>query len=272
MLLTREIRFVLGAEENAPHLNTWAGAPLSESLGAFLRVRATICGSPDPTTGFFCNVQEIDAWLRQDAVNAINRLLKESLAAKTEQSEWAGSTGIRPTGAVACQVMWEQLQRGQRAAALRRIELLTSDYLRFARDSDSTMIKVTQQFEFSASHRLFCHDLSDEQNWELFGKCSSRNGHGHNYRLDVTLQGDPDQVTGEVYPLAEFQRVVQQAVIDRFDHTHLNLDQPEFAQLNPTVENIAKVIWDQLVEHFTQRLAAVRVYETPKTWAEYSGA
>jgi len=135
------------------------------------------------------------------------------------------------------------------------------------------MVRLSHKFEFSASHRLFNRDLSDDENCRLFGKCSNPHGHGHNYELQVTLAGEPDRVNGVLVDLPTFERIVAAAVVDRFDHKNLNAEVPEFADLIPSVENIARVIYKLLRPRFDgagARLAAVTVWETPKTWCEYS--
>ena len=135
------------------------------------------------------------------------------------------------------------------------------------------MVRLSQKFEFSASHRLFNRDLSDEENRRTFGKCSNANGHGHNYELQVTLAGDPQRVESALARLPDFERVVAATVIDRFDHKNLNAELPEFRQLIPSVENIAMVIHRLLKPRLAAgdvRLAAVTVWETPKTWCEYT--
>lgn len=132
------------------------------------------------------------------------------------------------------------------------------------------MVSLTYAFEFSAAHRLYCPDLSDEENRRLFGRCTNANGHGHNYVVRVTLKGAPDPRTRSIVALGNFEQIVNQRIIDRFDHKHLNLDCSEFASVNPTVENITRVIFDKLENAFPPaRLESVRVYETPKTYAEY---
>lgn len=134
------------------------------------------------------------------------------------------------------------------------------------------MIRLTQSFEFAAAHRLYCPELDDQENQRLFGKCSNPNGHGHNYVLEVTVGGEPDEATGTIVDPPHFERTVNQRVIERFDHKHLNLDCAEFQSLNPSVENIARVIWDRLDGGFERcRLLGIRVWETPKTYAEYCG-
>ncbi len=134
------------------------------------------------------------------------------------------------------------------------------------------MVEVTQSFEFSAGHQLWCDEFSEAQNRRLFGKCSNPNGHGHNYVVEVTLGGSPDKTTGSVINLEELSHIVNERVIGPFDHKFLNRECADFASLNPSVENIARVIWQRLVDHFDQaKLTKVRVWETPKTSATYRG-
>ena len=114
--------------------------------------------------------------------------------------------------------------------------------------------------------------MTDEENRRIFGRCTNSNGHGHNYVVNVTLRGNPHQETGTLTSMPEFKRIVNERVIDVFDHKHLNKDLPEFATINPSVENIARLIHEKLDGAFSPaRLESIRVYETPKTYAEYTG-
>ena len=134
------------------------------------------------------------------------------------------------------------------------------------------MVRLSQKFEFSASHRLHSAKLSDEENRKCFGKCNNPNGHGHNYEVQVTLLGQPDD-RGSLLDVPTFERTVAETVIDKFDHKNLNVEVGEFAELMPSVENIAMVIYRLLKPKFSDqraRLAAVTVWETPKTWCEYA--
>ena len=134
------------------------------------------------------------------------------------------------------------------------------------------MILLTQQFEFSAAHRLHNPEFSDEKNRELFGKCNNPHGHGHNYLVDVTVGIDEEDNGKSSYWLSVLEATVRKQVIDRVDHRNLNVEIAEFATLNPTVENIAVVVWNWLIGGACPgTLRNVRVYETPKTWADYSG-
>ena len=134
------------------------------------------------------------------------------------------------------------------------------------------MVHLTQQFEFSASHRLHCDDFSEEQNRELFGKCNNPNGHGHNYVVEVTAARDINDQNRQVLSLSQFEATVKKLVVDRLDHKHLNQDVDYFQDVIPSVENITIAIWNWLIGQLGDaELKCVRVYETPKTWAEYRG-
>ena len=134
------------------------------------------------------------------------------------------------------------------------------------------MVQLTRSFEFSAAHRLYCEDYSDEENRRVFGKCSNPHGHGHNYVLEVTLGGTPCDTHGTLVEPPRLDHIVKERVIDPFDHRNLNTECPEFATLNPSVENIARAIWRRLEGAFDRcRLLSIRVWETPKTYAEFDG-
>jgi len=137
------------------------------------------------------------------------------------------------------------------------------------------MMRLSSKFEFSASHRLHNPQMSDEENRNCFGKCNNPHGHGHNYEVQVTLKGSPDKTTGVLVDVPAFERIVAATVIDRFDHKNLNVELPEFSQtgLIPSVENIAMTIYRLLKSKFGDagaQLASVTVWETPKTWCEYT--
>jgi len=135
------------------------------------------------------------------------------------------------------------------------------------------MVRLSQKFEFSATHRLHNPALSDEENCRVYGKCNNPHGHGHNYEVQVTLRGTPD-ATGTLVDVPQFERVVGATVIERLDHRNLNVEVPAFRDgLIPSVENIAMTIYRMLKPKFDgtrAQLASVTVWETPKTWCEYS--
>ena len=123
--------------------------------------------------------------------------------------------------------------------------------------------------EFSASHFYHNPNFSAEENRRVFGKCNNPHGHGHNYVLEVTVAGEPDPETGMVLDLKELKDILQQEVVDRMDHRHLNYEVPELAGQIPTCENIAAVIWQLLEPRITKgKLDRVRLYESPDLYAD----
>lgn len=130
---------------------------------------------------------------------------------------------------------------------------------------------LSRRETFSASHRLHSNDLSDKENVALFGKCNHANGHGHNYVMEVVVKGVIDPKTGIVMNLADLKRIIHDCVLVKVDHRHLNLDVQEFAKLNPTVENIAVVIWRWLKPDLGNLLYEVRLHETENNVAVYRG-
>ena len=137
------------------------------------------------------------------------------------------------------------------------------------------MVFQTRRATFSASHFYWNDAWSAERNEQVFGRCSNRNGHGHNYTLEVTVAGEPDPVTGFVVDLKWLKDVIEQNVMTAYDHRHLNLEVPEFATAMPTTENIAIAAWKRLEGSIAQaggaRLKVVRVWETPEIFAEFRG-
>lgn len=135
------------------------------------------------------------------------------------------------------------------------------------------MVQATRRFEFSAAHRYWRADWSRERNERTFGKCTSPYGHGHNYTLDVTVKGWPDEVTGMVMNMVDLKAIVNE-ILDEFDHKHLNEDTPYFKARIPTTENIVRVLWSLIAPRLPEgvALARLRLYEMSDLWAEYDGA
>jgi 6-pyruvoyltetrahydropterin/6-carboxytetrahydropterin synthase len=203
------------------------------------------------------NIKEVDRVLRGAGVER----LREGL----ERGEGAARVAEGIFGVV---------REGLLPHEVERLELWVSPYLSFAVDrKEAGVVRVSLRFEFSAAHRLHSAALSAEENRQVFGRCNNPNGHGHNYELEVTVAGKPDE-RGQVVSIEALQRAVNERVIDVFDHKHLNMDCEEFREaggVNPTVENIARVIWGRLAGQVPGKLVRVRLWETPKTVCEYEG-
>ena len=131
-------------------------------------------------------------------------------------------------------------------------------------------VAVYRSEHFNAAHRLFNPQWSDDKNERVFGKCNNPSYHGHNYELIVKVTGVPDLDTGYVIDLKFLSDLIQSVVIERFDHKNLNLDTEEFKNSNPTVEHIVVVIYNLLRPHIPlDKDLQIRVYETPRNFAEY---
>ncbi len=129
---------------------------------------------------------------------------------------------------------------------------------------------VTREEHFSAAHRLFDPALSEAENFALFGPCSNPLGHGHNYRMEVTVSGPIDPQTGMVLNLKHLHGVIQRVILDKVDHRNLNLEVDFLDGVQPTTENLARVFFEQLAPHIAVgRLHRVRLRETEKNSAEY---
>jgi len=132
-------------------------------------------------------------------------------------------------------------------------------------------VRVTRRVHFCAAHRLHSPDLSEKENRETYGLCNSPNWHGHNYELDVTVEGQIDPVTGYVIDLKDVNDAAG-AVIADLDHRNLNIDVPWLQGVIPSTENLVVSIWERLAPSLTRgRLVRLVLWETPRNSAEYTG-
>ena len=177
-----------------------------------------------------------------------------------------------PTLETLCKYLQQQLPPQLGAGILLRVHLRESA-TRWIEWTPQTM-KLTTKYEFAAAHRLHSPHLSAAENEELYGKCNNPRGHGHNYGLEVTIAGTPDE-NGQIIARDELDELVKSEVFARFDHRHLNEDCPEFDGMVPTSENLARVIFDLLDERLQDqnyRLAKIGLHETQKNYFEVEAA
>lgn len=133
-------------------------------------------------------------------------------------------------------------------------------------------VTVSRKAHFNAAHRLYRKDWSFEKNDKIFGKCNNPNFHGHNYELIVSVTGGIDKETGYVIDMKVLKDIIKTEVEDAFDHKNLNIEVPEFANLNPTAENIAVVIYNKMKPKLNSNLELeITLYETPRNFVTYSG-
>lgn len=136
------------------------------------------------------------------------------------------------------------------------------------------MIYITRKEHFNAAHRLFRKDWSDEKNFQVFGKCSNPNWHGHNYILTVTVKGSIDPETGFLMNLKDLSDIILKYVINKVDHKNLNVEVDFLENIIPSTENVTIAIWNQLENAINKKgaiLHAVKLQETENNFVEYFG-
>lgn len=260
--LSRTVRFAVNPVEAPPQpvRNGFAGWPAARGLARQYELVVHAAGTVDQRIGFFINIQDIDRIVREHAIPLIERACRERPATEPVELMGALVAGMQ----------------GHFRGALESVAWMvtpTHSIEMEAKRMDSVVIR--QRFEFAASHRLYSPALSDEENRRLYGKCSSPNGHGHNYVVEPGVRVRLDPRGRPTFTLDDLERLTGETVIARFDHKHLNLDAREFAQdggVLPSVENIARVCFDLLapgVRAAGADLEAVTVWETGKTSATY---
>jgi 6-pyruvoyltetrahydropterin/6-carboxytetrahydropterin synthase len=231
-----------------------------EGLGAYSEVVITCRGEVDPRLGYLVDIQQIDRLARETLLPRLARAMRET------------------PGAQPGDVLADGLHEFARALPVTLVSVrwrLSPFYSVEVRMAEQGTALLRQTFDFAASHRLHCHDLSDEENRRLFGKCNNPNGHGHNYQVQACVEVP----VGGTRPLrlSDLERLVDETIIRRFDHKNLNEDVPEFRHpggVNPSVENIAKVSYELLDAAMRGsgaggRLRSITVWETDRTSAVY---
>ncbi len=261
--LGRTVRFFLngsGQGQPAARHNGFSAWPAVRGLGRFTQLHVRCRGEIDPTTGYFININLIDQAVRHHVVPYLDQEVESTEAADV------------PMGTLMRTLV--QLLQPAMNDSVQEVRLDLSPFCHMAIRSDPmNRVIVSQQYEFAAAHRLHVEALGEDENKRIFGKCNHASGHGHNYRVDVAVSAPIDD-HGRVVLVEDLDAVVDSAVIERFDHKNLNTDVPQFANLNPTVENIARVIYEILrdkVSELGAELDSISVWETSKTVCTYRG-
>lgn len=263
--LCRTVRFCLnspaGPAPEARGRNGFGGWPAMRGLGRYYELRVRCEGDADPATGYFINIAHIDQAVREHAIG----FLSDLLTARPDAADIAMGDLMRG--------LLRRLNTPLRQTVQRLALQLTPCHALEMESHDMGHVRIRQQYEFSAAHRLHVPALGEQKNREIFGKCNNPSGHGHNYVLEVVVQA-PIGGDGQVVALPLLDQLVEEAVVRKLDHKHLNIDVPEFRDLNPTVENIARVIHGLLASRIGElnvALAEVSVWETPKTVCTFRG-
>ncbi len=264
--LTRRVAFSAARHFALPHLSEEEARRIYGTTGIHghdYHLAVTIRGEVDASTGMVENLDQTKEVIRREVLSELDGgLLNDTIPSFGEKA---------PTLENLIGHIWNCL-RSHYGEMLRRITLAEEPTLSAQLESGESKMFLTRGYHFCAAHRLHRPELSDQENRELFGRCNNENGHGHNYRLEVTLVGDVDQKTGKLCCVGDLDATVLSKVIDYLDHKNLNVDINEFHHLNPTAENIARIVWDRLGEKpGGADLFRVRLFETELNIADYYG-
>lgn len=259
-LLHRTVRFSL-AEEPEGELgeNGYGGRPAARGWDRHYELVVTCEGEPSRETGYLINIKTIDEAVREKVLTRV----REAVA-----------SGGEPAAAMAGLL---EAARGALPVAVRGLTLRVTPSYSVSMEAGMERVAVlSQRFEIAAAHRLHAPSMSDEENRRFFGKCNNPAGHGHNYVIEPRVAVEVGR-EGSRFGLADLERVTKRAIVEPFDHKHLNVDTAAFRDgegVNPTVENIARVFYEILAraiegEGKGATLRSVTVWETDRTSATY---
>ena len=251
----------LSADDNAACFGPCAIPP---GHGHNYELIVSMAGGLD-NCGMVLNLSEVKKAIHNEVTSQLDfRFLNEAWP----EFDLTKPEGCLPTTEALAQIIWKRLKNDLPLVSLRLYEhpALWTDYLGNAMES-----YLSIRNHFAAAHRLAKPELSQEENEKIYGKCARPNGHGHNYLVDITVRGEIDARTGMVCDLSSLQRLVNDLVIEPFDHTFLNKDIEYFSTCVPTAENIALHIADKLttpIKAIGASLHKVRLQESPNNAAE----
>lgn len=217
-------------------------------------------------------VGELDEYGMVQNLSDVKRVIKQEVTSQLDFSYlndvWPEFQQTLPTTENIAQVIWQRLAP---YLPLSKIKLFEHPKLWADYQGNGMETYLTIATHFSAAHRLALAELSYDQNCEIYGKCARPNGHGHNYHLEVTVKGEMDSRTGMMVDLGALHKVLEEFVIEPFDHTFLNKDIPYFAKVVPTAENIAIHICNLLqqpIRELDAQLHKVKLIESPNNSCE----
>jgi len=215
---------------------------------------------------------ELDQYGMVQNLSEVKQVIKQEVTSQLDFSYlndvWPEFQQTLPTTEHIARVIWQRLAPH---LPLVKVQLFEHPELRADYLGNGMEAYLSISTHFSAAHRLAHPDLSDKENFEIYGKCARPNGHGHNYHLEVTVKGEIDPRTGMIIDLGVLNQVIEDLVLEPFDHTFLNKDIPYFAEVIPTAENIAVRISSLLQQPIRQlgaELHKVKLIESPNNSCE----
>jgi len=241
--------------------NSYSGRPGGEGLAIYFGLWVELAGQLNVRTGFVINVTEIDRVVRDSVVPIFDETIKEKFG-RAESVSFESISEMLREGA-------SQLAGKFAPAELNSLCLELSPFRKITiKQEDRRMYYFSEKFEFAATHMLWNEQLSEEENFNAFGKCANPAGHGHNYIVEVTAANED----GVSFSGGKFEDVVKRDFIDLVDHKNLNVDVDKFKACNPTVENIAAFAWQQLNGKIIgAKLDCITVWENDRTRCSYRG-
>ena len=262
--LARQVRFSINpflAEKNEG-FNSYASRPAGDGLSIFLELSVEVIGKVEPATGFVVNVADIDKNVREFAVPVFTERIRRDF----RRAKHVGFFEM----AELLKTAWSRLADKFETAQLSKLSLKLNPFRKMAIDlKDFEMVYFSEKFEFAATHKLWNDDFSEKRNLEVFGKCANPAGHGHNYIVEVTVKMPTSQ---NKFHTHDFEKIVDNELIELVDHKNLNADVSHFSKTIPTVENITVFAWSKLSGKFGKAaLDCVTVWETDKTYCSYYG-
>ena len=257
--LSREIRFTVSPfEDQADGYNSYCSSPDTGGAGLFLSVWVEIAGEIDKETGFIINLSDIDRISRKSVAAIFGGKIKNAFAEKKPVSfEILKSALTECTHKLNCDFSNKLHSLAVKINPFRKIKIYTEN---------KNVIHYSEKFEFAAMHKLWNDNFREEENFAKFGKCANPTGHGHNYIVEVAVQIHPQ---GN-FNYGEFQKIVDDNVIEILDHKNLNCDVEYFNTTNPTVENITTFAWQKLKGKFQDAtLAEITIWENDRAYCSY---
>ena len=237
---------------------SWA----DEGLSIFFELGVELTGPVNPQTGLIVNVTTIDDKVHEYVVPLLSKHIGEDFrqGSRIDISELSRLLYLA----------WDALADKFDNAVLTALTLALNPFRKISLNSeDKKMIYLSEKFEFAATHRLWNDSFSQQQNFEIFGKCANPSGHGHNYAAEVVVKMPTDRRS---LHLGSLEQIVEENFIKLVDHKNLNVDVERFAKTIPTVENIAAFGWEKLADKFGEaKLHCVTIWETDRTYCSYYG-
>lgn len=267
--MTRRVTFSSGHRYWFAHLDDagnrdlfgpWA-SPFNHGHNYILDVM--VVGSVEPTTGMVVNIKRVD--------DSLKSLVIKKFDQRSINDEVHGFEKNAPSTENLLIYLWDILAHpGALPTECELVALRLEETPTLYGELEDKVMTLTRTYEFAASHRLDSPHLGPQENQDLFGKCNNLAGHGHNYVLEVTIQGDPAPQTGMIADLSQLDQVVLAEVVDRYDHKNLDADIPEFKGRITTSEVVSQEIFSRLLDKVPAKLHRIRLWETARNMFEVS--